>query len=354
MRKAIKKLTALTIIVLLAAALTIYAAAIGFSVRPVLPENQRENGNAFFDLLVHPGEQQDLIVNVSNTFDEEITVFVEVVTASTSRYGEIDYTDRGGTMDETLAYSFEDIAQVEIENITIPIEQNIDIPIKLTIPDEPFEGMILGAIRILREPTETEIAESGAITNQYAFAIAVRLVQDENAENIPAEFILTGVRAELVYSRANIIATIRNPQPKIIRGAGVSANIYPINSDTAVFEYDSETFDMAPNSVFDLSFIDTERRGLTAGDYTAIIEITYGGETWNFTENFTIDEQTAEEINEGADLAEQPASFWDSIPLWAIIGIGAVLLVLIAIIILIIVISRKGKRQRTKPPEQTK
>ena len=257
-------------------------------------------------------------------------------------------------MDETLKFSFEDIASVTDESITIPAQQSTTIPVSLTIPEEPFDGMILGSIRVLREPTATEIAEAGAILNQFAFVTAVRLVQDNNAENIPAEFILADVRPELVHSMANIIATIRNPQPKIIRGAGVSANIYPQGSNNAVFVYHSETFDMAPNSVFNLSFIDRERQGLTAGNYTAVIEITFEGEVWRFTESFTIEPQVAAEINAGADLAE-PTTFWDEIPAWMIFAAASVLMILIMLIILVILLTRKRnapfKEVSQNPPQ---
>jgi len=352
MRKILRRVAMILVPVLMAALMAVPAAAMEFSVRAVLPENQRQNGNVFFDLLVKPGQTQDLVIEVRNTSAGDIVVLVETITASTSRNGQINYTSRGA-MDETLKHSFEDMVSMPQSYYQIPALSSIEVPISLAVPDEPFDGAVLGSIRVLREATQEERDAAGAIVNQFAHVTAVRLVQDENAENIPANFALGDITAELVNYRASIIANIRNTQPMIIKDASATASIYPIGSDRAVFEHSLETLEMAPNSVFQYSFVDREGYGIDAGDYTAVINVEYKGDNWNFVQDFTILPSEAAAVNEGAvnqHGQQRPADYplGGSIPLWAMIAIGVGAAVLAAVVVLIVMMAKR--RPAYSPP----
>jgi len=334
---------AFIILVLTFATYNTKASSLGFAVSPVLPENQRNNGNTFFDLLVSPGQEQDISIIINNSTDEDIIVLVETITASTNRNGDVNYTPTGQIMDETLKHALEDIATVPESHYSIPANTNLQVPINLSIPNEPFDGIILGSIRVLREATDEERAAAGSIVNQMAFVNVVRLLQDEEAENIPADFKLGVITAELINFRAGIVANIRNTQPKLIRGASSSAKIIPKGSDEAIFERIINDLDFAPNSIFPFSLIDEAGFGIEAGEYTAIISVTYQDETWNFEEDFTIEPLAAAVANEGALNQEtqqrQLVSIDEGthdIPQWAIIGMVIGALILIGIIVLII------------------
>jgi len=341
-----KKMTMIAVLVVIALVLAMPAAAMEFSVNADLPENQRQNGSLFFDLLVYPGQEQEIEIVISNTSDADIVVLVETIAASTNRNGQINYTSRE-PRDESLKFSFEDIAKIPESNYVVPAESSIRVPISLTIPNEPFEGAILGSIRVLREATQEERDAAGAIVNQFANVTAVRLVQSEAAENIPADFTLAGLSATLVNYKASIVANIRNPQPIIIKGASANAVVYPLGSEKAIFEQSIETLDFAPNSTFPLSFIDREGYGIEAGDYKAVIEIRYKGQAWNFEQDFTIEPQVAETINDGAlNQTGQvrpgtEAAGMGGVPIWAVIAIAVGAAILTAIIALMIMIARR-------------
>jgi len=225
-------------------------AEMDFSVTPELPDNQRPNGSSFFDLIVAPGMQQELTIIVSNTRDDEIVVLVELITASTSRNGQINYTSRG-MLDSSLKFSFEDMVTIPQTHFTIPAGDEITIPVSLTVPSESFDGAILGSIRVLREATDDEREEAGAIVNQYAHITAVRLVMTDDAEEIiQPDFALGSITTELVNYRASIIAYIRNIEPILIKSATATARIFPLGSDQPIFEHTMESLDFAPNSVF--------------------------------------------------------------------------------------------------------
>jgi len=346
MYKTLKRLTVVVVLALLAAMLMIPAAAMDFSVKPVLPENQRQNGSAFFDLMVRPGQTQDLVIEIGNTSDVDIAVLVETITASTSRSGQINYTSRG-VHDETLKYSFEEMVSIPQDYYSIPAGTSIKVPISLTVPDEPFEGALLGSVRVLREATQEEKAAAGAIVNQYAHVTAVRIIQNENAEAINADFALGEITAELVNYRASIVAMIRNTQPMIIKGASATASIYEKGARHPIFEHSQETLEFAPNSVFQYSFVDEEGYGIEPGEYTAMIDVKYGGKTWSFEQDFTIPAQVAAIVNEGAlnQYGQQrpaaDAGVIAGIPLWGVIAIAVGAALFAAITVLIIVVAKR-------------
>jgi len=342
MKKSIKATTIFISLMLMAALIFITVAAMGFSVTPILPDNQRQNGSSFFDLIVTPGMQQDLIIMVGNTGDEEIVVLVELITASTSRNGQINYTSRG-LMDSTLRFSFEDIVSIPQTHFTIPARGETAVPVTLTVPNDSFEGAILGSIRVLREATDQEREDAGAIVNQYAHVTAVRLVMRDDAEEIvQPDFALGSITTELVNYRASIIAHIRNIEPVLIKNASATARIFPLGSDQPIFSHTMDSLDFAPNSVFPFSFVDREGFGIEPGNYTAVITINYDNRTWEFDENFVITQEAADEVNDGAvNQNLPPEEDEDSIPIWVFIAIGIGGAILIAVVVLIIVIVKK-------------
>ena len=353
MLKLIRKLAIPTALILMVAVLCISVfAASGFSVSLVLPNNQRPTGSSFFDILVHPGQEQDLIIRIINSSETDADMRVDVITASTSLRGEINYSDRGGLMDETLQFSLEDLMQWPLEPVNVPAGETVEVPIKLSVPMEPFDGILLGAINIVREVTQEERDAAGAIVNQFGFITAVRLVQSENAENIPADFALGDIEAKITHHRAAIVAQIRNVQPKFIRGASVSMEIFAQGSRVPIFIDEIESLEMAPNSIFSYSFVDREGRGIQAGDYTAIITLTYEDRTWSWEQDFTITPETAAEVNEAAiNVVENEARWWEDIPLWVII-IMAVLIIFIIVILLIIIMMTKAAKANRRASEQ--
>jgi hypothetical protein len=347
MQRSAKKLVLTIAVVMLSTfMLSITVTAMGFSVNTVLPENQRNNGNSFFDLIVYPGQEQDLIITIENMQDREVLMLVEVITASTSRNAEINYTSPGQP-DETQKISIADILIPSESTITVPPETIIQVPLRLKVPSEPFEGILLGSIKVTAEPTEEEMA-AGGIINRFAHVSAVRLMQSEGAdENIPVEFLLRDVTAELTNHRVSIVARIGNPEPRIVRGFTASAEITPAGSNQVFFERQMRDAEIAPNSIFPFTLVDEAGFGIEAGDYIARLTITYDEQTWYFEEIFTVDDWWASELNEGAiNLTgeERPApSWWRNIPIWGIIAAGGGVLVILLLVIFINSQNKKAK-----------
>ena len=316
----------------------------GFSVSPILPENQVQGTRGFFDLLVSPDQRQELEITINNSNNEEIVVSVEAITATTNRNGIINYTTPA-LSDESLRYPFSELAVISEELVTIPANSSKIVPVFVTVPDEQFDGIILGSIRVLKDLTEEEKATGGTIVNRYSYVVAVRLQQNYN--EIAAEFLLGNVEATLVNHRASVEANIRNPQPKLVKGVEAAAQIYPKGSDETIFESFKEEVDFAPNSIFPFSLIDEAGYGLRPGEYLAKIQLAYEGRTWEFEQEFEINESQAAAINRNSVNQRQAPAEGLPLPIWAIGAIISSVLFLAAMVMLAIVKKKSSKKQKS-------
>ena len=323
----------------------------GFTVTPGLPENQDPGSRGYFDLWVNPGQRQDIVIRINSTSDREIEVLTDIYTATTNLNGIVDYS-APGRPDESLRHDFADIARLDQDKVTIPAGAVREVTISLAVPDEGFDGVLLGAINTTREPTEEEKAAAGMIVNRYSVVTVVRLRQKDDM--IETELLLGDVTSELVNRRAAIIADIRNPVPRLMMGVTADAQVYPLGGETPIFEMKDINVDFAPNSIFPFTMIDYAGFGLRAGKYVAMIQLEHEGKSWRFEHEFEILDEEAKTINtgavnqqqappEGADRAPGDSS---GEPPWVIIAAGVGALLLAIIIVLVIMMRKSSKRAK--------
>lgn len=351
MRKALR-IIIVTLVFLTAAIMaetSVTAAGIGFSVRADLPENQRDNITGYFDLDMKPGQVQDLNVIVKNDSEEEIVVSVEAVTASTNLNGIIDYNAQG-VYDETLKHSFADMSAVREDVLRIPAQSEKTATITVTMPDEEFDGVLLGSIRFLKALTEEDKNTGSSFINQFAYVIAVKLQENDNP--VPAEFALGNVTAGLENLKASIVAEIHNPQPKIIKNATVAAQIYTRGDNEPIMELTKEEVEFAPNSIFPFTLMDEAGYGIKGGNYIARIQLTYEGQTWDFEQEFEIKPEEAAQINErSVNQTQQRQTAANTIagfPTWAVIAVIVGVLILLVVGVLLLVMSRVREQDRVQ------
>ena len=354
MRRTYKISISLIILLASAFALAISAGASGgsFLVNPVLPDNQRPESRGYFDLNVVPGQQQELVVELSNSGDTEATMLLSLITVTTNRNGIVDYT-APGTSDETLQHKFTDMATLDQDVVVVPPKESRYATIQLTVPQEGFDGIILGAVQALKDITDEERAAAGMIVNRYSYVLAIRLRQTDTP--IDTEFLLGDIRTELVNHRAAIVADIRNPQPRLVMGVETSAQIYQKGNNTPIFDVTIASVDFAPNSIFPFTMVDRAGYGLVPGEYTARIQLAHDEKTWEFEQEFYIQEEEAAAMNSGAMNQQPPQesggglgkAFAGGMPNWIMfaVGIGAVLL------ILLIVLHIKSRRSNNRTYE---
>jgi len=335
---------AATLLYALATPLTAKASD-SFSVTPILPENQSPESLGSFNLDVKAGQSQEIEVLVANHNSDIIIVEVSLITPGTGRSGVIDFS-QSGVLDETLATSFADIAELKVEStITIPAGGTAVVPITLQIPTEGFDGVIFGAIHVLLTVSEEEMAEAGQFVNRFAQVIPVRLFMDR-ATAIAPDFLLGDIGLDLIVGVAALEANIRNPKPRFCIGATVSAEIFPRGTNVPIFTVIDLEVDFAPNSVYPLTMLDNAGYGISAGDYTAIIAIEFGGSAWSFEQDFHVSQNMSNEVNSNAINQQVPPrlllheSSLSDIILWIVAGSAGFVLVLCIVIMIIVRINR--------------
>ena len=249
---------------------------IGYSVEPVLPDNQVSGSKANFNLMVTEGDSQSLYVTISNKADEEIQVAAQVGTAVTNENGVIIYVPNA---DASHAVSMSDILTPGEQVITVPARGSALAEFFLTVPEAPFEGSVFGGITFTKLNQDQTSGEGGAmqIRNVYRYVISVRL--RHAVSDISPEFKLLGAKADFARRSPGVALRLSNPRPVIVRGAAMRVSIQPKDGGEAVLTAD-KTFDIAPNSGMNYFVHVKDTKALPAGEYVASVIIEHKELMW--------------------------------------------------------------------------
>ena len=312
--------------------------AAGFTVSARIPENQKDSSSGYFNLLMEPGAQQVLRVDITNTKERPLTVDIALRNASTNRNGVIEYLV-DVMPDSTLKYPFETIATAPSE-LTIPAGETKRLDVTLRMPRHGHEGVILGGIVVTGRQDEAEITGM-SINNVFSYVIGVKLTGSYSA--VPADFELISVEPTLINYRSAVVANIRNGAPAIVRDAHVTATIYRDGDTEPVLEMENTNVSMAPNSIFPMSTQWVEQT-IAPGDYRMEMTLLNSGQSFAWTESFTISGNQAQELNNrnlelAVAVSQTTNLLWWWIPLLLLMPI----LLIFAFFI--------GKRNRERPQE---
>jgi len=321
---------------------------VGFSVSANLPDNQQDSGVSYFDLHMRPEQKQRLTTTVYNENAEEIKVKVEVVSASTNANGIIDYKTPD-IKDETLKTPLSEIAEVKTPELVIPGGKTAEAVVSIEMPEEEYDGAILGAIVLTQVKEEPESPEESAqkaqqgvyINNEYSYVVGVKLTETD-IEILPA---FEGVQAqpELLNYRVNVVHYIRNREAAIAKNIQMDIEIYSQN-EQAVVKTSHGTVDMAPNSVMPYALMwDGE---IAPGKYVSNVSMKLDDKEWNFELPFEVSAQTAQEINK--ESVEQG----QGIPWWVILLIVILIVLMLVIVLLLLAMKRKKKTEEKTEMEQ--
>ncbi|MBQ0137746.1 MAG: DUF3324 domain-containing protein [Kurthia sp.] len=316
------------------------AAELNFSVESVLPDNQRDKKQTYFDLRMKPGQEQTVYVLLKNSTKKKVTVNIGANEAKTNMNGTTQYDTNKIERDSTLKYSLADIVTVEKKVVVKPNSEQ-KVPVKIKMPNEDIPGIILGGLSFQQKDSEVDKDEKSeeqglSIKNRFSYNLAMML--STNDDKVKPELVLNDVKADLYNARTVILANIQNTQPMLMNQLEVKANVTKKGDSEQLFKKNAKEMQMAPNSNFDYT-IPLDGKTIDAGDYTLTMEATSMGETWKWKKDFTVtDDQSAKFAEKDVDVTEEESSNW----LWWVIG-GVVLLAIIAAII--VLLRKKGNKQ---------
>ncbi|MHC5252787.1 DUF916 and DUF3324 domain-containing protein [Listeria kieliensis] len=313
--------------------------SMGFSVNTILPANQVDKTKTYFDLEMKPGQVQELSVVLTNAKNKAITIENHANTAITNDNGIVDYSQANPKLDQTLKYPFSKLADVE-QTTTIPAHGQKTVKIKVTMPKESFDGIVLGGLHFKEQESKkqkTKNDENVQIENRYAYVIGVRLVETKKA--VQPDLKLNAIKPSQINYRNVLKANLQNTKPVIIQGFKVDAKVTKRGKDQVLFQEKKENMRIAPNSNFNYG-INWNNQEFKPGKYTLHLTAWGSGKKWTFTKNFEIKRDEAAKWNDKAVELERDYTMW-----YVIGGVILVLLLLIGVYLL-------GRKSRKKKEEE--
>lgn len=275
---------------------------VGYSVQAYLPDNQRDTGVSYFDLLVEPEETYTLQVEIYNHKAQELVVDITPTTASTNRNGLIVYEVQED-FDDSLKYPISELVSIEETQVNVPANETKVVDITLQIPNVPFEGVMLGGLEFKKVLDEDETSDGVQINNQYAYVIGLQATEDEQADD--QNLNLASIKPNLVNYRTAVVARIQNDQPILMSKIDIHAEVFEEGSDNLIKTADLENAQFAPNSTMDFT-IDWENEYLEPGDYRLkmVATDTENNEEWTWDEPFSITEEESQISEDAVELEE--------------------------------------------------
>lgn len=285
------------------------ASSFNFAVEIEKPANQIDAKKGYFDLLISPGQTQQLKVKVTNTTNKAVTIRPKIASATTNNSGVVDYSPRKKKRDATMPYDVTKWLTVPRE-ITIAADSTYLLPIEVAIPDEKFSGTLVAGLTLTEERLETKATTGDggmAIDNRYAYVVGFELRQ--STEKIRPQLELTKVFVSQRNYRNIVAATIQNKTSTFVNQLQVEGQVTRKGQTEVLYENSTTMMQMAPNTNFDYPISLDEGERLQAGDYTLKMTASSFKEKWQWQKNFTITSAKAKEYND-TDVTVRNSYVW--------------------------------------------
>lgn len=312
---------------------------VDFSVQAKIPENQIDKTKSYFDLKLDPGQLQVVEIEVFNNNRTKIETFIADVTfATTNDNGLIDYSPKSfKKADQSLKFPIVDLVNEPHKEINIPPGKSKTVTFTFKMPNQKFNGVLLGAIHFKKKIDKTKTKKSSEtiqINNQYAYVIGVKLT--ETMKKVNPELHLIKIKPKLVNYHTAITANIQNSEPTIVQGMKIDAKIFKDGSNKILYSSNKTGLSMAPNSNFDYA-IDLKNNQIQPGIYRLKMKAIIGEQIWVWDEVFKIGNE-AKELNDKA--VEVKQNYF-----WLYFSVGIFLTLVLSIIIFYIAKKRKKERK---------
>lgn len=286
------------------------ASGLGYAVKAVIPENQIDQKQTYFDLLMKPGETQKIQLEVVSSSNEELFLEITPNIATTNQNGELEYSISPENLDSTLKKPITKLLSGKQSVILKPKETKI-VTFQLTMPEESFRGKIVGAFNISeREADQIKKSQQDSdvqINNIMSLGIGIQLRQSEVA--VKPDLKLNRVRANLFNYRTAITANIQNTEAEFLGDLKIIAKVKKEGSQKILYETEKIEQSMAPNSNFDF-VIPLENQEIKKGNYTLELKASSKDENWQFTKHFRVTSQDANRLNSEAVELEEASTNW--------------------------------------------
>jgi hypothetical protein len=298
-KKIIINLITLVSFILVIGGVTAHASSgASFSVQPKIPDIQKNN-LGYFDLELASKQDQVIQVEVFNDSEEQLEIVVEINTATTSDIGNITYHPTSN-LDNSIVHNIEDLITSEDKTLILPPKESKIVSFNITMPEEEFEGILLGGLRFTLADEDKEVV---GIENRFAYTVGV--VLSNSSKELPVNLNLLDITAGQLNYRNHILVNLQNNISRIIDQMDIQAEVYPRGEKNILYKSESSGLRMAPNSNFNYG-ISTNETAFRPGEYTLKLVATADGEEFEWTQDFEISGDQADNYNKEAILIEEP------------------------------------------------
>ena len=306
------------------------------------PEGQRGD-KPYLDLLMAPGQKEEVELLVRNLSSKERVLLLEVGTATTSSTGVVSYCPgQVAEPDSTLLFPMEELITVQEQVVLEPGETKY-ISLTIQMPNIEFDGILAGGISISPRVDPEEYLEEveGMVRNFFAITIPILLRQSE-VEVLP-QLQLNSVTAGHRNSRNAVIMNLQNIKPMFINEVEAIAHVARIGDGDDFWAIGWEG-QIAPNSTFNF-YIPLGGYEFMTGEYRVEVEFVASNGIWSFTDTFILTEEEAQVLNEeNVEVRDVYTPLWR----YLVIGIGFLLLLIAIILVVIWMLNRRNKKAQFK------
>ncbi|WP_245791381.1 DUF916 and DUF3324 domain-containing protein [Enterococcus silesiacus] len=281
-----------------------------FSYEILYPENQSDKNLGYYDLLMKPGEEQKIQLQLNNTSDQPMLVTINLNSAKTNGNGVIEYGPSTLAKDDSLKIDLSEIMKGPKE-VTIPAKSSETVTFTVSLPLIRFDGYLAGGIQLKPVMKETKPQnDKNMIQNKFAFLIGV-LISEQEVKEIKPELKLNTVSLKLKDGGYSVFVNISNLKGVFVENMTANVQITEKGKNITLFELKREHMRMAPNTMIDLP-ISLDNHRVKSNDYTANIQIkTENGGNWTWIKNFNLSKIEAKQINsQVADSENHTFPFW--------------------------------------------
>ncbi|WP_125713303.1 DUF916 and DUF3324 domain-containing protein [Companilactobacillus kedongensis] len=289
-----------------------------YSIQSVLPDNQIDKNESYFDLKVEPNKDQTLKIIIFNTGSKSIKVTAEVNNAYTADSATIGYDKYNKkTYKSTLPELTSLVEGARRKSVSLKAGESKEVSFNVKSPDKEYKGIILGGVTTIANVSPTK-SKNLNIQNQVRYVKGVVLRSKDDAIN--PDMHLTDAYPKAVSGSKGIAFKMDNTAPININNVKLAASI---KHNSKNLKYHAKNLQIAPNSQFDY-FIPIDN--FTAGKYKAKITLTgKNGFKQVFTKTITVSKTDVKQVQQQTEPVKQNNHQW------IIILVGIVLLIFVAL-----------------------
>ena len=333
-----------------------------FSVTPVLPDNQIDKTDGFFNLKLDQGASEDLMLPYANNTKQPVEVSTSVAPASTNQNGVVEYGPNTIKPDVSLKYNMKDLVNVP-DKVALNPGETKDVPVHVTMPNAQVPGIIAGGLtfsdKAADKANEAQQNQKEHQSKIFIHSNSVFLMRESTDAPYKDQMLLENglklksVKPTQVNYRNVIAANLQNPDGIYLNNFAVDAKVMKANKSKVLYEAKNNSMQMAPNTNFDYSVPLGDGTRMKPGKYkldltayadkdnTGAFKTAMFGEktdyrySWHFTKTFTIAGATAKRLNK-QDVTIKPFN-------WLL---AAVIAVVIALLLLLLLLKRRRDNEK--------